>query len=258
MKKITILLFNVMLLSLISIAVPSHANAECSAGDPCGTWAMLDSQGTVTNVIVCQASVCGGGTWAGQTVVPQIAPNPVTNDTTGQGSFIGNKETGSSVTYSEGIFTINDLNIINRSEVIEINNKTTTVEVSIPVTALTFSYQDTIGENYNTVPLKIDSVNPNLNTEISVKENTKNINKIEKEIIKEVISYDENGNEIVTYVTEIILEDKVLFELKEENMNFISQITQNEFTDTVVESNLNLLNSKINTFLQLLSDWFKK
>jgi hypothetical protein len=53
--------------SLISVVGISSANAECSAADPCGTWAMLDQQGTVTNIIVCQASVCGSGTWAGQT-----------------------------------------------------------------------------------------------------------------------------------------------------------------------------------------------
>jgi hypothetical protein len=243
------------MLSVINI---SQANANCSASDPCGTWAMLDSQGTVSNVIVCQASVCGGGTWLGQTVVPQVAPNPVTNDTFAQGSFIGNKETGSTVTYSEGTFTVNDPMIINRSETVQTNNTTTVTQVAIPVLSSTFTYEDTVGENYNTIPLKVDVVNPNLNTEISVKESTKKINKVEKEIIKEKISYDENGNQIITYITEIVLEDEVLYEFKENNMNFISQITQNQFTDTIVASNLNLLNSKINTFLQLLSDWFKK
>ena len=252
------LLVFTMLISMISVINVSQANANCNASDPCGTWAMLDSQGTVSNVIVCQASVCGSGTWKGQTVVPQVAPNPVTNDTFAQGSFIGNKETGSTVVYSEGTFTVNDPMIINRSETIEVDNKKTTTEVSIPVLSSTFTYQDTIGKNYNTIPLKVDVVNPNLNTEISVKESTKNINKVEKQIIKETISYDENGNQIITYITETVLEDKIVYEFKQENMNFISQITQNQFTDTVVASNLNLLNSKINTFLQLLSDWFKK
>lgn len=256
MKK-NLLIFTI-LVSMISVINTSQANANCSASDPCGTWAMLDPQGTVTNVIVCQASVCGGGTWAGQTVVPQVAPNPTTNDTSAQGSFIGNKETGSTVKYSEGTFTVNDPMIINRSETVQIDNKKTTTEVSIPVLSSTFTYQDTIGKDYNTIPLKTNVVNPNLNTEISVKESTKNINKVEKQIIKETISYDENGNQVTTYITETILEDEVLYEFKEDKMNLISQITQNQFTDVVVASNLNLLNSKINTFLQLLSDWFKK
>jgi hypothetical protein len=256
MKK-NLLVFTI-LISMFSVVNVSQANANCSAENPCGTWAMLDSQGIVTNVIVCQPSVCGGGTWAGQTVVPQVAPNPVTNDPTGQGSFIGNKETGSSVTYSEGTFTINNPTTINRLETFEVENKTTIAAVSIPVLSSTFTYEDTIGKNYNTIPLKIGTVNSSLSTDIYVQESIKNTNKVEKEIIKEIVSYDENGNEIITYVTETVLEDKISYEFKQDNMNFISQITQNQFTDTIVASNLNLLNSKINTFLQLLSDWFKK
>jgi hypothetical protein len=80
-----------LLIALITAVITStpQAIAQCTASDPCGTWAMLDPQGTVTNIIVCQASVCGGGTWAGQTVVPQVAPNPVTNDTYGTGGYWG-------------------------------------------------------------------------------------------------------------------------------------------------------------------------
>jgi hypothetical protein len=256
MKK-NLLIF-LILISTFSVISITQANADCSAENPCGTWAVLDNQGTVTNVIVCQASVCGSGNFAGHTVVPQVAPNPVTNDAYGQGSFIGNKETGSTVTHSEGTFTVNNPMIINRSETVQVDNTTTITQIAIPVLSSTFTYQDTVGKNHNTIPLRVDVVNPNLNTEISVKESTRNINKVEKQIIKEKISYDENGNQIITYITETVLEDEILYEFKENNMNFISQITQNQFTDVVVASNLNLLNSKINTFLQLLSDWFKK
>ena len=252
------LLVFVMLASMVSVVNVSQAKANCSAENPCGTWAVLDNQGTVTNVIVCQASVCGGGTFAGQPVVPQIAPNSQTNDPTGQGSFIGNKETGSTVTYSNGTFTVNSEKVLDRSEVSILENKTTTTGVSIPVLSNTFTYEDTIGKNYNTIPLKVGTVNSNLDTKIFVQEITKNVETVEKEIIKEVISYDEFGNQIITYVSEIVLEDKILFDLKENKMNFISQITQEQFNNTVTTSSLNLLNTKINTLLQLLSDWFIK
>lgn len=218
MKK-GLLVFTI-LISMLSVVNVSQANAGCTAENPCGTWAMLDSQGAVTNVIVCQASVCGGGTWAGQTVVPQVAPNPVTHDTTGQGSYIGNAQNNTSVVYSEGTFTIYENTIINKG-IVENNNDVTTIsEVSIPVSAKSFTYEDTIGKSYGNVEM-----NPTV--------------------------FNDNAETIVK-VTETNLIDTII-----ESSSFYERKTTQEIEKTFVENNLNLLLSKIQTLISLLGNWVK-
>jgi hypothetical protein len=107
MKKKTFILVSLLLATCISIISPSQANAgECSSSDPCGTWAVVDNSGTVTNIIVCQASVCGGGEFAGNKVVLQVAANPVTNDTYERGGYVSSES--QTVKESDGIFTITD------------------------------------------------------------------------------------------------------------------------------------------------------
>ena len=77
MKKLLIVL-SLLLASFTFLVSPASAS-ECSAEDPCGTWAVVDASGLVTNIIVCQPSVCGSGTFAGLTVVFQVPANPVTH-----------------------------------------------------------------------------------------------------------------------------------------------------------------------------------
>ena len=48
---------------------------QCNALNPCGTWAVVDPTNTVTNVIVCQPSVCGSGNFTNNTVVLQVPAN---------------------------------------------------------------------------------------------------------------------------------------------------------------------------------------
>jgi hypothetical protein len=218
MKK-NLLVFTI-LISMFSVINVSQANANCTAGDPCGTWAMLDSQGVVTNVIVCQSSVCGGGTWAGQTVVPQVAPNPVTHDTYGQGGYMGNPEQGTQVKYSEGVFTIfENKTIVNSST--DVNGDTTTIsEVEIPVSARSFRYEDTIGKKYGEVTMNNLDYNESSSTSLNVKQ-TNLIN-----TLQESISFDERK-------------------------------TSEEIQQNFANNNLNLLLTKIQTFISLLGTWVK-
>jgi hypothetical protein len=218
MKKY--LLVFAILTSMFSVVNVSQANANCTAENPCGTWAMLDNQGVVTNVIVCQASVCGGGTWAGQTVVPQVAPNPVTNDTTEQGSYIGNAENNTNVVYSEGTFTIYENTIINKSIVENNNEVVTTSQVSIPVSAKSFIYEDTIGKSYGNVEMNPVVFNENIETVVKVTE-TNLINTIS------------------------------------ESSSFYERKTTQEIEEVFVNNNLNLLLSKIQTLISLLGSWVK-
>jgi hypothetical protein len=99
--------------SFVFIAVPVSASAgECSAADPCMTYAMVDGSGNVTNVIVCQPSVCGpggqlGGTIDGNRLVPQVAANPQTHDTTGTTGHMTSSEQNQVVTLSnDNVFTV--------------------------------------------------------------------------------------------------------------------------------------------------------
>ena len=218
MKK-NLLIFTV-LISMFSVINVSQANANCTAGDPCGTWAVLDSQGVVTNVIVCQASVCGGGILGGERVVPQVAPNPVTHDTTGQGSYIGNAENNTSVVYSEGTFTVYENSVINRNTTENNNDVTITSEVSIPVSAKSFTYQDTIGKSYGDVEMNPEIFNENIETIVKVTE-TNLINTIN------------------------------------ESASFYERKTTQEIEEVFVNSNLNLLLSKIQTLISLLGSWVK-
>jgi hypothetical protein len=219
MKK-GLLVFTI-LISMLSVVNVSQANAgDCSASDPCGSWAMLDTQGVVTNVIVCQASVCGSGTWAGQTVVPQVAPNPVTNDTQGIGSYIGNADQGTQVTYSGGTFTIIENTRINNKFTETQGDNSTTSEVNIPISSRSFTYEDTIGKSYGNVEMSPVIFNENAETTVKVTE-TNLINTIS------------------------------------ESVNFYERKTTQEVEEVFVNNNLNLLLSKIQTLIFLLGSWVK-
>ena len=89
-------IFGVLASSLVFIAVPISAQAgECSAADPCQTWAVVEG-GVVTNIIVCQPSVCGSGRFDGKQVVLQTPANPETHQS--QGGHRGTQE--NPVTYN--------------------------------------------------------------------------------------------------------------------------------------------------------------
>jgi hypothetical protein len=114
----------VILSTLIISVVPAQAG-ECSVEDPCHTYAMVDDSGKVVNIIVCQPSVCGGGTVAGMKVVPQKAADASTGQNTGGWNSGPNVE----VRESSGSFTIQD-NSANSSTLItpEFNSNQTQLE----------------------------------------------------------------------------------------------------------------------------------
>jgi hypothetical protein len=149
MKIRSLLTATALVAASLAIVAPAPANAsECNAADPCGVWSMLDSNGTITNNIVCQASVCGGGEWAGQRVVPQSAPNSVTNDTTGRGGYWGSYDPATK-TFTVDRSGPNETpnRVVTQTEIID----GVTVEVSRPSNSHTFTYEDTVqaGQEYN-------------------------------------------------------------------------------------------------------------
>ncbi len=234
-----------LLISLITAVITStpQAIAQCTASDPCGTWAMLDSQGTVTNIIVCQASVCGGGTWAGQTVVPQVAPNPVTNDTTGTGGYWGTYDSNTRE------FTV-DRNGPNQTPASTQTNSetrtetnpdgavtsTTTIEATTPLVAKTFKYEDTVKD-----ASEFD-------------EKGQPINGWDQRYLKDK-ELPANSPATVK-VTKAYIEDE-LEKFKSESMTLAQRMTEGELTDAAKAENKALIIENIMSVVRLLNSWMK-
>ena len=234
-----------LLIALITAVITSapQAIAQCSPSDPCGTWAMLDPQGTVTNIIVCQASVCGGGTWAGQTVVPQVAPNPVTNDTTGTGGYWGTYDSNTRE------FTV-DRNGPNQTPASTQTNSetrtatdpdgavtsTTTIEATTPLVAKTFKYEDTIKNSSE------------------YDEKGQPINGWDQRFLKDK-ELPANSPATVK-VTKAYIENE-LEQLKSESMTLAQRMTEGELTDAAKAENKTLIIENIMSVVRLLNTWIK-
>ena len=243
MKKKIAIALNLVILSAVITSAPQAIASECSPGDPCGTWAMLDSQGVVTNIIVCQASVCGGGTWAGQTVVPQVAPNPVTNDTTGTGGYWGTYDS------STKEFTVDrsgpnqtPAQTQTNTEIrVETNLEgavasTTTVEATTATVAKTFKYEDTIK-------------NPD-----NFDKSGQPINGWDQRYLKDK-ELPANSPATVK-VTKAYIEDE-LAKFKSESMTLAQRMTEGELTDAAKAENKTLIVENIVSVVRLLNTWIK-
>jgi hypothetical protein len=125
------------------ISAPSYAG-ECSPADPCQTYAMLDNAGVVTNVIVCQPSVCGSGFWNGQKVVPQVAADSSGNN---RGGIYVAPENGK-VVESNGVFTVhNDKAVDKQESYINEDGSFTSINVTTSNGGVSsFTFQETTGD----------------------------------------------------------------------------------------------------------------
>jgi hypothetical protein len=220
MKK-SLLVFAI-LISMLSVVNVSqvNANTNCTAENPCGTWAMLDNAGTVTNVIVCQPSVCGGGTFAGQTVVPQLPANPVTHDTQGVGSFLGTPE--KPVTYTNGRFNVDVEGFVAKENIETSLDNETISTVVIPVKLESFSYEEIVDlkKSYSEIPAAIGKFDESRATTISVTQNSNN------------------------------MENK-------ESIQIFERVNASELQSKIESSSLNIILNKFQTILNLLSAWIK-
>jgi hypothetical protein len=204
---------------------------------------MLDSQGTVTNIIVCQASVCGGGTWAGQTVVPQVAPNPVTNDTTGTGGYWGtydsntkeftvdrsgpNQTPASTQTNSETRTETNPDGAV---------TSTTTIEATTPLVAKTFKYEDTVKDasEFDDKGQPINGWDQRHLKDKELPENSPATVKVTKEYIEDELE-----------------------KFKSESMTLAQRMTQGELTEAAMAESKTLIIENIMSVVRLLNSWMK-
>ncbi len=218
MKK-SLLVFAI-LISMFSVVNVSQANANCTAENPCGVWAMLDNAGTVTNVIVCQPSVCGGGTFAGQTVVPQLPANPVTHDPTGVGSFMSTPE--KPITYTNDRFNVDIETVVVKTD-IEITPSGETVStVIIPIKLDSFSYEEAVSlqKPASQIPSALGKFNELEPTTITVVQTIENVQQSES-----------------AYVFE--------------------RSNASELQSKMQSENLNIILGKFQTILSLLGSWVK-
>ena len=222
-SKVIGTVFGVIASSLVFIAVPVSANAgDCSAADPCMTYAEVDNSGNVVNVIVCQPSVCGpngsfGGSVNGNKLLPQVAANPVTHDTTGTTGHMTNSVENKVVTVApDNTFTVvrdNKVETIVAPEVVQ--TETTTV-----ITSVSASFENT------TVAVKTG-------------DQTSIITTIATTIGANQVSVTPDAVSVVN-----------------EQMTINQQKTQEEFV-TIVNNSLNrLMQAKIDRLIKLLGDWF--
>lgn len=243
MKKKLAIALNLAILGAVITSAPKAIASECSSADPCGVWAMLDPQGTVTNIIVCQASVCGGGTWAGQTVVPQVAPNPVTNDTTGTGGYWGtyDSNTREFTVDRSGPNQTPAQTQTNSETLIETTadgavSSTTTIETTTPAVAKTFKYEDTFKD-----ASEFD-------------EKGQPINGWDQRYLKDK-ELPANSPATVK-VTKAYIEDE-LEKFKSESMTLAQRMTDGELTDAAKTENKTLIIDNIMSVVRLLNTWIK-
>ena len=156
-------------------------NVSSASADP--TYAVLDANGNVTNIIVC-GSACAGGTFAGQTVVPQIAAGPNGEN---RGGLWGGPGT---TTYDSntGVFTAQIAAPIFSNHVDveydELMNKTETkLETVVYGSTQTIKYEDTLNSTVSSATKYLEP-----------KENTKSKISVSKNQYEESIIFDNRKN----------------------------------------------------------------
>jgi hypothetical protein len=202
MKKV---LFSLIASSLLLF------NLSSAKADP--TYAVLDANGNVTNIIVC-GSACASGEFGGNKVVLQVAADPVTNENRG-GFWYGPGTT----TYdsNSGTFTMVEPKTVTNSLTEEEDGTEVTSSATINGGATTqFTYNDTIGNNLFTRGGFNYGWTENSSSTISVNKNN---------------------------VTE--------------SLDFNNRQTGIQIQESIQNSGLALLNSKVQVLISLLGSWVK-
>ena len=188
-------------------------NISSASADP--TYALIDANGNVTNIIVC-GSACAGGEWAGQKAVLQVAADPVTGENRGgfwQGPGTTTYESNS------GIFTmVNPVTktVTNSSIETEDNLEIISSATIAGNSTTQFTYNDTIGNNLFT--------RGGFN-----------------------YGWTENSSAIVS-----VNKDNVT-----ESLGFNNRQTGTQIQESIQNSGLVLLNSKVQVLISLLGSWVK-
>jgi hypothetical protein len=202
-NKVISTIFGVIASSFVFISVPQSANAEqCSAANPCHTYAVLDNANRVINLIVCQTTVCGSGTFGGNRVILQVLGNPQTNDTTGTSGHITDPEKNKVVTYSDnGVFTVKkDEVVIHAVAVPEIQTQNT----NDTITTTTTSVQAQFSGN----SAKVDATQI-INSKTTLDSNINNTNTVNETIVFEQRKTAIEVSSILVQQNLVLLQSKI-------------------------------------------------
>jgi hypothetical protein len=190
--KIKSVIGNILLTvgALAFVSAPANAG-ECSAEDPCHTYAMVNDAGVVTNIIVCQPSVCGSGTFAGSRVVPQVAANAETHQN--QGGYLANP--GSTpVVESNGRFTLTNDNPTVTASVTQNETSRTVLSTSLePGVQNSFTFNDTVGQTDGRPVMRTEPMDKSIGATLSYSK-TRN-SESATALSQESITFDERQTE---------------------------------------------------------------
>ena len=229
--------------ALTFVSAPAYAG-ECSAEDPCHTYAMVDGSGLVTNIIVCQPSVCGSGMFAGSRVVLQVVANPITHQSQG-GIFGGTDNIDKRVTESNGTFTITNNNpVINQEVVKETPNSGTQLQSSIAAgTQQSFTAADT-AHTVGVITLHDKPIAQNIGATLTASE-------VNIETSTVVVNVSETS--AVTLETSTVIVENII-PIVTESITFTERKTEKEVEDAL--DNFVILKRNMHWFKISLMRWF--
>ena len=236
-NKVILTVLGVLTSSLFFIAAPTTANAgDCSASNPCMTYAVVDGSGSVVNVIVCQPSVCGpsgelNGLINGNKLVPQTAANPTTNDTTGTTGRMTNSVENQVVTLSQdNVFTVKRDNVVvEKISQPEIDIQKTETSTAINTTSINASFGNTTVVLENGQPTLVE--NPDF-----VKIDARQTVSLESNIA----GVQRSSNTVIN-----------------ENISLQQKMTKEQTISIINNGPYNVMKSRIDRLLKLLDEWFK-
>jgi len=198
------------------IIVSSMANASADS-----TYAVVDANGNVTNIIVC-GSFCAGGTFGpgGDRAVLQVTADPQTGENRG-----GYWQGPGTTTYDSntGVFTMNSPQPVTNSatETDANGNKISSTVTIDSGKSVSFTAQDVSGST------------PKL-TDLGYRDSTGATVKVTKQYIQDSLAQS-----------------------KSESMTLVNRMTQGELTEAARAENKTLIIENIMSVVRLLNTWIK-
>ena len=226
MKKVTLIALALISAFLLPVNSATADSAPCTAEDPCQTWAVVNESGLVTNIIVCQPSVCGSGEFAGSKVVLQVPADPVTHQS--QGGYYG----GSDPQSPQAVHYDSEAKVFTRGseafpapsikvQTFEDGTSITTLQTTVKSQLLTFRPEDFVQGEMKFTPVIDEQTDAEL------------------------------------YVYQYVKEGFGLQEPTVEMITFDSPKSKDEVVKAITDNDLNLLLTWIDELLSMLDTWIK-
>jgi hypothetical protein len=237
MKKI----INILLATLLITGV---STTSAHADENQATYAVVNSAGVVTNIIVCGPAVCGpngswGGTmpsdtpWAGQKLVLQVPVNSITGQSLG--GYIGTLENPVKYDSQAQVFTQGSSTApasVTRSETID----TTTITATIQSNTVTFGPNNVVNNQMQFTPV----ITPTTGATISASQTNG-----ETRTVTRVITNSKGETSTVTEAELITTDQSTTFNTPQTR----TQIQQS------IQGKLAIIERYLNRFYELLRGW---